>query len=287
VTAAVTAPTVARSARDLAAALEPVRAAGGTVVLAPTMGALHEGHTSLLRLARGYGDALVASIFVNPLQFAPGEDLDRYPRALDADLELCAAAGVDAVFAPDTEQIYPGGEPVVTIDPGPLGRQLEGAVRPSHFRGVLTVVAKLFGLVRPDTAVFGQKDYQQLVLIEQMVRDLAFGVRVVGGETVRESDGLALSSRNRYLGAEDRVRARALSQALYAGAAAGADGPEAVLAAASAVLSATPEVRIDYLALRAPDLGPAPPAGDARLLVAGRVGATRLIDNLPVPLGNR
>ncbi len=171
------------------------------MVLVPTMGALHAGHAALLRAAREHAGpgVVVASIFVNPLQFAPGEDLDRYPRTMDADLELCAAAGVDVVFAPAVDEMYPGGEPLVTVEPGPLGGILEGASRPGHFRGVLTVVAKLFGLVRPTVAVFGQKDYQQLILVRRMSRDLCLGVDVVGAETVREADGLALSSRNRYL----------------------------------------------------------------------------------------
>ncbi|MDP9444785.1 MAG: pantoate--beta-alanine ligase [Actinomycetota bacterium] len=255
----------------------------GSVALVPTMGALHEGHRALLCLARDHAATVVASIFVNPTQFAADEDLARYPRTLDADLDLCADGGVDVVFAPPDREVYPSGPPTVTVDPGPLGTQLEGAARPTHFRGVLTVVAKLFGLVRPDVAVFGEKDYQQLLLVRQMVRDLAIGVRVVAGATVREADGLALSSRNRYLSPAERVRARVLSQALYAGAAAGPAGADAVLAAASAVLEAG-AVDLDYLELRAPDLSPAPTSGPARLLVAARVGSTRLIDNVPVTL---
>jgi pantoate--beta-alanine ligase len=223
------------------------------------------------------------------MQFAPGEDLDRYPRTFDADLEVCAAQGVDVVFAPGVEEVYPGGEPQVTLEPGPLATVLEGGSRPTHFRGVLTVVAKLFGLVGPDLAFFGQKDYQQLVLIRRMVADLCMGVDVVGVETVREHDGLALSSRNRYLGEGDRRAASALSRALAAGAAAGPGGPEAVLAAARTVLR-EPEaegVDIDYLELTSPDLGPVPDTGEARLLVAARVGTTRLIDNTALTLGDR
>ena len=265
----------------------PDEAAGGRVALVPTMGALHAGHASLLATARRLvtpDDAVVASIFVNPLQFGPGEDLDRYPRSFDADLAICADEGVDVVFAPGVDEVYPGGEPQVTVDPGPLGSVLEGASRPTHFRGVLTVVAKLFGLVRPDVAVFGQKDYQQLVLVRRMVADLCMGVEVVGGETVRVDGGLALSSRNRYLSAEERVLAGTLSAALQAGSAAGAAGPDAVRRAAREVLEATDGVELDYLALTDPDLEVPPDRGAARLLVAARVGTTRLIDNVAITL---
>jgi pantoate--beta-alanine ligase len=251
------------------------------------MGALHEGHAALMLEGRGRvapGDALVVSIFVNPMQFAAGEDLDRYPRTFEADLAVCGAAGVDVVFAPSVEEVYPGGEPLVTLDPGPLATVLEGRSRPTHFRGVLTVVAKLFGLVRPDVAVFGQKDYQQLVLIRRMVADLCLGIEVVGAETTREPDGLALSSRNAYLSVDERRHALAVSAALRAGAAAATDGADAVRREAEAVLAATPEVAVDYLALTDPDLGPAPESGAARLLVAARVGRTRLIDNTAVCL---
>jgi pantoate--beta-alanine ligase len=276
---------VTRTREELDTALKAVRSAGGSVALVPTMGALHEGHASLLRRARSHGEAVVASIFVNPTQFGPGEDFERYPRTFDADLGVCEREHVDVVFAPGVEEVYPGGDPQVSVDPGPLAGELEGAARPGHFRGVLTVVAKLFGLVRPDAAVFGQKDYQQLVLIRQMVRDLSMPVAVVGGETVREADGLALSSRNAYLSAEDRQTALALSQALRAGVSAAERGAGAVLAAANDVLAAVAgSLDLDYLALRAPDLGPAPTAGPARLLVAGRVGTTRLIDNASLTL---
>ncbi len=280
-------PVVVRTRRELQDHLAGVRAGGGRVALVPTMGALHAGHAALARAARGLvgpADAVVVSIFVNPLQFGAGEDLDRYPRTLEADLEACAAEGVDLVLAPTVEEVYPGGEPEVTLDPGPLGSVLEGAVRPTHFRGVLTVVAKLLGLVGPDLALFGEKDYQQLVLIRRMVADLCLDVEVVGVPTVREADGLALSSRNRYLSAEDRRVALALSAALRAGAGAAGGGGEAVLAAARQVLAAHPQVDLDYLALTAPDLHEAPAAGPARLLVAGRVGTTRLIDNVALDL---
>ena len=254
----------------------------------PTMGALHEGHASLMTRARQeIGDGpLVVSIFVNPTQFAPGEDLDRYPRTLDADLEICAAQGVDIVFAPSVDEMYPDWpNSTVTVDPGPLATQFEGVSRPTHFRGVLTVVAKLFGLVRPDVAVFGQKDYQQLALIRQMAQDLCMGVDVIGAETVREADGLALSSRNRYLSGADRQHAVALSRALFAAQQAAVGGVDPALEAAREVLRRTPEVDVDYLELTAPDLGPAPDSGEARMLVAARLGATRLIDNVALHLG--
>jgi pantoate--beta-alanine ligase len=280
------APTVARGREDLDAALKGARARDDRVALVPTMGALHQGHAALLRTARAHGDVLVVSIFVNPTQFGPGEDYDRYPRTFETDLQMCAREGVDVVFAPGLEEMYPGGDPQVTVDPGPLSAELEGAVRPGHFRGVLTVVAKLFGLARPQVALFGQKDYQQLVLLRQMVRDLAMGVDVVGAETVREPDGLALSSRNRYLSASERRTALALSGALRSGAEAAAQGGDATVAAARDVLAtAGAGIDLDYLTLRAPDLGPAPHHGPARLLVAGRVGTTRLIDNMPLTLG--
>ena len=281
---------VTRTRAELDAALTDVRSRGGRVAFVPTMGALHEGHASLMRDARALvtsADALVVSVFVNPMQFGPGEDLDRYPRTFDADVELCDREGVDIVFAPTVDEVYPGGTSQVTVDPGPLAMLLEGRSRPTHFHGVLTVVAKLLGLVRPDVAVFGEKDYQQLTLIRRMVADLCMGIDVVGGRTVREEDGLALSSRNRYLDADQRRSALALSAALRAGADAGPAGPDAVRRAALAVLEAADGVDLDYLELTAPDLGPAPEQGTARLLVAARVGTTRLIDNTAVTLGTK
>jgi pantoate--beta-alanine ligase len=256
----------------------------GPVALVPTMGALHEGHRTLVRAARERAATVVVSVFVNPTQFGPGEDFDRYPRTWDADLAALAEEGADLVFHPEVDEVYPPGAAGVTVDPGPLGSVLEGAVRPGHFAGVLTVVAKLFGLVRPDLALFGEKDYQQLTLIRAMARELALGVEVVGVPTVREDDGLALSSRNRYLSPEQRATAVALSRALRAGADAGPQGAEAVLAAARAVLAAEPALIQDYLELTDIDLGPAPTAGPARLLVAARAGSTRLLDNAAVTL---
>jgi pantoate--beta-alanine ligase len=279
-------PVVANTRAELADALKGVREAGGRTAFVPTMGALHEGHAGLLRVATETGaEALVVSVFVNPLQFAPGEDLARYPRTFDADLSMCGDHGVDVVFAPSADEVYPGGEPRVTVDPGPLAGALEGVARPTHFRGVLTVVAKLFGLVGPDFAVFGEKDYQQLVLVRSMVADLCMPVRIVAAPTVREPDGLALSSRNRYLEGEQRLSARALSLALRAGADAASRGAAAVLDSARAVLDETQGLDVDYLELASPELGPVPASGGARLLVAARVGATRLIDNMPLVLG--
>ncbi len=251
----------------------------------PTMGALHAGHGALLDEARRYGEPVVVSIFVNPTQFGPAEDLSRYPRTLAADLELCGRHGVDLVFAPDVDVVYPDGPPQVGVDPGPGGQILEGVSRPGHFYGVLTVVAKLFELIRPGVAVFGEKDYQQLVLVRRMVGDLCMPVEVVGAPTVRENDGLALSSRNRYLAPDERRAAVVLSVALRAGVAAGPQGLDAVLAAAADVLAGEPMAALDYLALRDVDLGQAPATGRARLLVAAKVGGTRLIDNAAVTLG--
>ncbi|MFP5371470.1 MAG: pantoate--beta-alanine ligase, partial [Actinomycetes bacterium] len=208
-------PVVAATAADLRRVLSP---RPGPVALVPTMGALHEGHRTLVRAARQQAATVVVSVFVNPTQFGPGEDFDRYPRTWDADLAALTAEGADVVFHPGVDEMYPPGAAGVTVHPGPLGDVLEGAVRPGHFAGVLTVVAKLFGLVRPDVALFGEKDYQQLTLIRAMARELALGVEVAGVPTVREDDGLALSSRNRYLSADQRAAAVALSRALRAGA---------------------------------------------------------------------
>ncbi|MDN5684127.1 pantoate--beta-alanine ligase [Corynebacterium glyciniphilum] len=262
-----------------------MRKAGRPVVLVPTMGALHEGHLALVRAAQQLPRALVVvSIFVNPLQFAEGEDLDAYPRTLDSDVQKLAAAGVDAVFAPSPREMYPNG-PRSTVLPGPAGAVLEGEKRPTHFAGVLTVVSKLFQITNCSHAFFGEKDYQQLVLIQQMVTDLNLGVQVHGVPVVREADGLAKSSRNVYLSDAERGAALSLSAALLAGAHVAEDGAEAVLDTARQVLDTSPDVDVDYLELRGLDLGEAPEKGDARLLIAARVGSTRLIDNVGVPLG--
>ncbi|HWM03080.1 MAG TPA: pantoate--beta-alanine ligase [Actinophytocola sp.] len=270
---------------EVAEITRALRGVGRKIALVPTMGALHDGHRKLLRTARRLPNAVLsASIFVNPLQFGAGEDFERYPRPLEADLDVCRAERVELVFTPEREALYPP-DAQVTVHPGPLGEQLEGAARPGHFAGVLTVVAKLFNIVRPDFALFGEKDYQQLVLIKRLVRDLDLDVKVIGVPIVREPDGLALSSRNVYLDAERRAAAVALSAALSAGARVSAGGPDVVLDSARAVLDKEPGVDVDYLELRDPDLGPTPATGDARLLVAARVGSTRLIDNVPVFLG--
>lgn len=266
-----------------------LRHGDGAVAAVLTMGALHEGHLALVSAARsrvGADGHVVATVFVNPLQFGAGEDLERYPRDLDADLQAADEAGVDLLFAPDVDEVYPDGEPMVTVDPGPLGQVWEGAARPGHFRGVLTVVAKLLNLVVPAATVFGEKDYQQLVLVRRMCAELEMGVEVVGVPTVRDADGLARSSRNAYLTAAQRGSALALSGALRAGQEAGPAGLQAVLEAAGKVLRAESGLDVDYLALTDPDLGPAPERGPGRLLVAGTVGSTRLLDNAPVVLGS-
>lgn len=254
----------------------------GEVAVVMTMGALHAGHRQLMREAKTRGGFVVVTIFVNPLQFGPNEDFDKYPRTLEADVEACVAEGVDLVFAPSRDDVYPGGAPSITMNAGPVGAILEGASRPGHFAGMLTVVEKLLMLTRAEVAFFGEKDFQQLALIRRMVRDLELDVEIVGVPTVREADGLALSSRNRYLSPADRRAALALSQALREGAT-HAD-PEGVLRSATKILDEEPGVRVDYLALTGPDLGEVPAEGPARLLVAARVGATRLIDNVPVQL---
>lgn len=277
----------------------------GPIVLVPTMGALHDGHRALLRSARsvaGPGGSVVVSIFVNPLQFGPGEDLDRYPRTLADDLFMCSAEGVDAVFAPSGAEMYPDGKPSVTVDPGPMGALYEGAFRPGFFGGVLTVVLKLFNLVRPAAAVFGEKDAQQLALVRRLVTDLDLGVEIHAVRTVRDTDGLAISSRNRYLSISERKVALVLPHALRAGCEAAASGAAAAaaLAAAQEVLAAEPEVTVDYLALVdpvtfAPMEGapgaevaagavPAVLALPAVLAVAVRIGANRLIDNVRIDL---
>lgn len=317
------------------------RTRAGRRAVVMTMGALHEGHATLIRTARriaGDEGEVVVTVFVNPLQFGAGEDLDRYPRTLDADIKIAEHEGADFVFAPSVDEVYPGGEPQVRVSAGPMGTRLEGATRPGHFDGMLTVVAKLLHLTRPDVALYGQKDAQQLALIRRMVRDLNFGVEIVGVPTVREDDGLALSSRNRYLSAAERRTALALSQALFAGrdrhaaqealraraasapatharaaalnalgeSRAAADthavaqsvtpavpgGPAAVRAAARQVIDEAarrqPPLELDYLALVDPadftDVGP-DHTGDAVLAVAAKVGATRLIDNIPLTFG--
>jgi pantoate--beta-alanine ligase len=263
------------------------RGLDGSVAVVMTMGALHAGHRALMRHAKARADHVVVTIFVNPLQFAPTDDLDRYPRPFEDDVRACADEGVDLVFAPAPDVVYPDGEPYVRVTAGALGEVLEGASRPGHFDGVLTVVTKLLHLTKPDVAVFGQKDAQQLVLVRRMVRDLDFAVEVVGVPTVREPDGLALSSRNVYLSPSDRDAALALHRALKAGETAAPQGFQAVLDAATAVIRQEKGVDLDYLALVDPEtLRPLDRSHDAALLaVAARVGSTRLIDNVTIRVG--
>jgi pantoate--beta-alanine ligase len=267
-------------------------AAPGQRAVVMTMGALHDGHLELVRRAReeaGPNGQVVVTIFVNPLQFAAGEDLDTYPRDLDGDIAKLAGVGADVVFAPTPDVVYPDGDPVVRVSAGHIGDVLEGEHRPGHLDGVLTVVLKLMHLVRPDVALFGEKDAQQLLAVRRMVRDLEVSVEVVGVPTVREPDGLALSSRNAYLSADERQRALALSRALRSGAAAADRGADGVINAARQVLDGAEGVVVDYLALVDPVTVEAVAddfSGHALLLVAARVGSTRLIDNQAVEVSS-
>jgi len=273
------------SPRDVSDVTRALRATGRRVMLVPTMGALHEGHLTLIRSAkRVQGAVVVVSIFVNPLQFGANEDLDAYPRTLDADLAALRDERVDIVFTPTATDMYPDGMRT-SVHPGPLGAELEGAARPTHFAGVLTVVLKLLNIVHPDRAFFGEKDYQQLTLIRQMAIDLDLGIQIVGVPIVREPDGLAMSSRNRYLTDVEREQAGALSAALLAGMYGAGEGSAAALDAARAVLDEVPAIDLDYLEVRDPMMGPAPLVGMARMLVAGRLGRTRLLDNIAIDIG--
>jgi pantoate--beta-alanine ligase len=266
------------------------RGAGGEVGVVMSLGALHDGHRALIRAARLRAHVVVVTVFLNPLQFAPTEDLSRYPRTLDADVALCAEEGVDAVFAPDVTEVYPDGPPSVRVAAGPLGDVLEGASRPGHFDGVLTVVAKLLHITAPDVTFFGQKDAQQVLLVRRMVTDLDFPVEVVVIPTVRDADGLALSSRNVYLSGDDHAVALALSRALRAASAVAAEGAAAARRAAHAVLDEQSMLGLDYARLVDPatlDDVPDGFAGEALLVLAARVGTTRLIDNLPLHVGAR
>jgi pantoate--beta-alanine ligase len=265
------------------------RQAGRRIGFVPTMGALHAGHLSLVAEARARADVVALSVFVNPLQFGPGEDFARYPRDLGRDTELAAAAGVDVLWAPSADAMYPD-PPQVTVVPGPAGDRLEGAVRPGHFAGVLTVVLKLFGIVQPDVAVFGRKDVQQAALIRRMVKDLNLAVEVVVAATVREADGLALSSRNVFLDAASRAAAAALPRALASGVAAfrgGERSAAAVEAAARRVLERERGLAVDYVACLGPDDLEPLASVDARavLALAARAGKTRLIDNVVLGAG--
>ncbi|QSB07103.1 pantoate--beta-alanine ligase [Natronoglycomyces albus] len=253
----------------------------GTVAVVPTMGALHEGHRTHMRRARQLADHVIVTVFVNPLQFRPGEDFEAYPRTLEADAAACAEEGVDVVFAPSEAELYPRGRDAVTrVIPGPAGDLFEGASRPGFFTGVLTVVAKLLRLTRAHIATFGEKDYQQLAMVRRMVDDLHLGVHIEAIPTVRESDGLAQSSRNVYLSAAERASALAIPRAIRV-----AQSSPQPLAAAQKVLEAEPGLRVDYVAVTAPDLEPAPSDGEGRLLIAAFAGSTRLIDNAAVGVG--
>ncbi|GAA2145115.1 pantoate--beta-alanine ligase [Glycomyces algeriensis] len=254
----------------------------GRVAVVPTMGALHDGHRALIKRAKEVADSVVVTVFVNPLQFRPNEDLDTYPRTLEADLAMCGAEGVDLVFAPSVNEMYPDGrDGLTTVHAGPDGEILEGASRPGFFTGVLTVVSKLFHLTRPDAALFGEKDFQQLAMVRRMVRDLDMGIDVVAVATDREPDGLARSSRNVFLSEAERAAALAIPRAVEA-----AQASPDPLAAAQKTLSAEPGLDVDYVVVRATDLGEAPAQGPARLLIAAKAGTTRLIDNAPVVIGD-
>lgn len=281
---------VISASTTLREACDAARSAGRPVGFVPTMGFFHEGHLSLMRRAREDAETLVVSIFVNPLQFGPSEDLASYPRDLDRDLADAEREEVDLVFAPQAEEMYPRGASEATVDPGPLGERLEGAARPGHFRGVATVVAKLFNVVGPARAYFGEKDAQQLAVIRRMVADLAFPVEVVGCPTVREPDGLAMSSRNSYVSPEEREAATCLYRALSAAAKYARLGVREVpvlKAEMAKRIGAEPLARIDYVAVvdeasfEEIDRVDRP----ARALVAARFGRTRLIDNMALPSG--
>lgn len=280
---------VVRDITELRAAVAAARAGGRRIGFVPTMGALHEGHLRLLDRARAVSDFVVLSVFVNPLQFAPTEDLARYPRDLERDRRLAAGRGADLLFAPEVATMYPAGAETRVV-PGITAERWEGAVRPGHFTGVLTVVLKLFNLVQPDVAVFGRKDAQQVALVRRLIADLDVPVQLEVAPTVREADGLALSSRNAYLSPEERGQARVLSQALraaHAAYAAGARSADAIMAAMAEVFAAEPAVAVDYLSVVEP-LGLRPVTAveaDTLVAIAARVGRTRLLDNIVLGRG--
>jgi pantoate--beta-alanine ligase len=271
---------------EVRAALDDARRGRRTVGLVPTMGYLHEGHVSLMARARAETDVVATTIFVNPLQFGAGEDLDKYPRDLERDSRLAQGAGVDLLFTPPVEEMYPG--PVLTsVSVAEISAPMEGASRPTHFAGVATVVAKLFNIAGPCRAYFGEKDFQQLAIVRRMAADLSFPVEVIGCPTVRERDGLAMSSRNAYLTAEEREAAPVLFKALQSGAAvikAGEDDPEEVRRLMANIIEAEPLARLDYVEVADPDtLQPTTEiAGTLRLLGAIRLRRARLIDNIGV-----
>ena len=280
---------VTRTVTEARKACDAARSAGRSVGFVPTMGAFHEGHLLLIRRALGERDTVVVSIFVNPLQFGPGEDLARYPRDEDRDVATAEELGVDLVFAPSVEEMYPGGEPEVTVDPGPLGDRLEGASRPGHFRGVATAVAKLFHVIGPSQAYLGEKDAQQLAVIRRMVLDLAYPVEVVGCPIVREPGGLAMSSRNAYLTPEHRDAAGCLFLALSEAAQMARSGERdaaKLVATMAREIGATFQARLDYAAVVDEETfrEVREITRPARAVVAARFGDTRLIDNLLLPV---
>jgi len=276
---------IIREIGDMASALQPWREAGQSIALVPTMGALHVGHMALVDAARAVADRVVASIFVNPLQFGPSEDLDRYPRQEAEDARLLEHHGCDLLWMPTAAQIYPPGF-ATTVSVSGVSEHWDGAARPGHFAGVATVVAKLFTAVRPDMAFFGEKDFQQLAVIRRMTTDLGLGVTIHGVETVRDADGLALSSRNAYLSADERARALALPQALKRAREAilGGEPVERALNDAKRQLGEAGFSQIDYFALvDSATLEPLDvPSGEMRLIAAAVIGTTRLIDNVRV-----
>jgi pantoate--beta-alanine ligase len=275
---------VVRTVPELRSELRRDRSAGRTIGFVPTMGALHEGHLSLVRAARADTDVVVMSIFVNPLQFGTGEDFATYPRDEAADLTLADDAGVDVVFIPSVDEMYPRGR-TTTVGVGDLGTVLEGAARPGHFDGVATVVAKLFSIVQPDVAFFGQKDAQQAAVVRRMVADLSFPIEIVVGPTVRAGDGLSLSSRNAYLSAEQRTEAAALYRALEAGRASLLSGADPTTAAKQVweVMASSAGVEPEYADVVDPDsFGPPKNGRPVLLVAAARVGPARLIDNVLV-----
>jgi pantoate--beta-alanine ligase len=277
---------IVKSVTEMQRVCRDLRVAGRVLGFVPTMGALHTGHLSLVRRARGECDVVAASIFVNPLQFAPGEDFARYPRTFEEDCRSLEAEGVDVLFAPDAAEMYPDGA-VTTVTVAGVGDRLDGASRPGHFTGVATVVAKLFHVVAPRRAYFGQKDAAQVAVLRQMVRDLNFDLELVGCAIVRDSDGLALSSRNRYLSAEERLQALALHQVLLRLAeriAAGERHSDALIEDGMGLLRGASAVKVDYLAIvDAESLLPVEQVRTGSLVaVAAYVGKTRLIDNFLV-----
>lgn len=281
-------PAVETTIAGVRSRLDAARAAGSTIALVPTMGSLHDGHLALVERAREIADVVIVSIFVNPMQFGPSEDFERYPRDLDADRDALIGHGVTAVFAPAVDEMYPSGSVQIRVAAGSAGERFEGRSRPGHFDGMLTVVAKLLGIVQPNLAVFGEKDAQQVYLVQRMVRDLDLRTRIEVVETVRADDGLALSSRNFFLGERQRRAARAIPDALEAAQSAADRGLDAVIAAAQGVLMGADGVELDYFAVVRPDtFQPVDDdhRGPARALIAARVGETRLIDTELLHIG--